>query len=287
MLLIGIEKREGQGKFFLALIVSMKDVEVFEFDNLAAREAFADKIVRDPMSYFKKHLSESQREELTPFDARGMSGIPSDAKKILRVNGLDRPISRRMAESGEYGLCVPCSQKEQCFVWHEVPSMTHTNDMVEQLKAAFSAGMKKAMQIEMTHEQFTRLDDSTMNVLTQYAYELLGPIRDVAARFIAAQQQSYEDMQRDPITAIRRFPSILEAVSQTDRTEWPLFPEEVEEWVSNLRKEYNYPFELAQMPFRDGVFEQYLTMEEMLWFCIYLESKCDGAGMDMFGGKKR
>lgn len=107
------------------------------------------------------------------------------------------------------------------------------------------------------------------------------------------KKRRFEDMLnlRDPkmflLSTKQETCTIDYLAKRSDGTDNPLFPEQILQWLVELRETHEFPNETLPIPyFKYGVtLEDSLLMGEVFLFCIWMNEQIIGSGSQLFSGR--
>lgn len=181
-------------------------------------------------------------------------------------------------------VCLRCtlinvtSTGEKTFIHHK------EGGPADEVRPPFTYNMTYLQQIELTLYMLALLTGNMASKIASFGSFVMLHLFDsdverkpmpegqtgMGSTYADAYGHSFNDVARD-----------------TDRTEYPMFPGDIENWVSSIRQEYAFPRSIRDVEFEDGVtFDQVMIAEEVMHFAVWLEEKCHTAGVDLMIGER-
>lgn len=126
--------------------------------------------------------------------------------------------------------------------------------------------------------------------LYEYELRIAKKYTDAFSHFIMCRQMEDSLGIRDPDVAplsARAFALTSEFISKrTDGTLYPMFAEEIADWLVEFRARFAFPASCLNIALHDGTtYKEVMTQSEALALCMFLQEKDLGAGSQLFTGK--
>lgn len=135
-----------------------------------------------------------------------------------------------------------------------------------------------------------------MRDIDEITKEELDKVQRYSSRIIAENPFAFEQFLSATVyfqmtgqfnDGYKRTPTILEVSLETDKSGYPMFPEEIQELIDDLREQLEYPEDFFGLEYKGVPCNELLTHAELVALCIYMESRHAGSGLFVYGVRKQ
>lgn len=167
-------------------------------------------------------------------------------------------------------ICYPCSMEARhsaCHEWRNIEVKGHW--------PAHNQSVTWGVQLDLfayvSRVMLADVEDSIGSFVRRCTFEVQSGIRN---------------HPNGPFIDGLILPSLENVSIRTDGTDRPTLQVEIEEWLSEVRAEYEFPSIALGIPYYGThTLDNCMTQLEVFLFCTFLNSKTLGAGNQFYGGR--
>jgi hypothetical protein len=269
---------------WLNLRQGQQEIDSYWFTNAEDRDRARVIISGDPMPWISQYIDNADDMVAVPVKMIEDQEVKLNIPNILRQGTDDRPMTQEEVDSDDFSVCVACTLTSdgKAVVYHRGKRKHVSQDDLDGMDYG---ALRETYQRGMIENEPEDLTDEVLRGIASYAFRLVRERVFEVQEFLAKVTDEVNRGIRVPANDEIRVPTIIDMSIQTDKSGYPMFPDEIRDWLEATRAKFELPNIVRSLRHGGIPMNDQMTMEEMLLFCLHMEDQHPGSGMYVFGGR--